>query len=114
MDFYEATFGSLHSDLERFVAIGLGRGNPISQTLRVGREFVRNQTIAVPAGLVLLAGRGFYDNTQGGKVENVIERNPLLLPFVLDGANALGAGIYLVTPPLGTTINTLPKEPDKH
>ena len=113
LDFYEATFGPLYGNLEGFVAIGLGCGNPISQTLCIGREFVRNQTIAVPAGFVLLPRRGFYNDAQGGKVEDIIERNPLLLHFVVDGANALSAGFYLVAPSLGTTINALPKEGNK-
>ena len=113
LDFYEAPLGALHGDLERFVAIGLGCGNPVPQTLCVGREFVRNQAIAVPAGLVLLPKRCFDNNAQGGQVEDIIERDPLLLHLVVDGANALGTGFYLVMPAFGTAIDALSEEGDK-
>ncbi len=85
--------------VERFVAVGLGDGNPVAHALGVGRIEIGDNRISRPAQLFLLLARAVDDDAQGEDVVDPLERYVLLLHLGPDGENRLGAALDMVLDP---------------
>ena len=77
--------------MEAFITVCFGNGNPVAQSVRIRRVEIRHDTVSAPRIALLLIWLGIQHNPNGEDVVDVLERHLLLLHFVPNARNGLGA-----------------------
>ena len=91
----------LDGDMQRLVAVGARRGEPVAQALGVGFVFFGHVGEHLPAEVLLDLGVvvALNDEADGEHVVDTLEGDLLHLHLAVDGVGALGADLQLVDDP---------------
>ena len=77
--------------MQALIAVLLGDGKPVAQTLGVGLENISNERIDLPAVLFLAVGRRVKNNTYGKQVVYPIHIAVLRLHLVINRVDGFGS-----------------------
>ena len=76
--------------MQGLIAVGLWNGNPITQSIGVGRVEICDHTVSAPRIAFLLLRLGVEHNADGENVVDVLKGDLLLLHLVPDAGNGFG------------------------
>ena len=101
LHFHPFLLGTKDGDVEAFVTIALGHGQPVAQPSQVALVFGSDDGEYFPALCLLLLQGCIEDDADGEEVVHAVEAATLLLHFLPDGVDTLRAPLDVVVQALG-------------
>ena len=101
LHFHPFILRPFHRDVQTFVAVAFGHGQPVAQTFQVAFVFVGNQREHLPALFFFFLQRCIENDADGKEIVHAAEAALLFLHLLPDGVDALGAPLHVVAQSLG-------------
>ena len=93
LDFHPFAFGAHDGRVQGFIAVDLGGGDPVSESVGVGLVLIRDQGIDLPTIGFFEAWWAIKDDSDRKQIIDFFEFYVLFFHFVEDGRNALGPSL---------------------